>query len=55
MEISGKLISSKEYSVVNKTQVEEFRFPDLLSAGNYVIKILNDGNMPVSVNKIVVQ
>jgi hypothetical protein len=55
MEISGKLISSKEYSVVNKTQVEEFRFPDLLSAGNYVIKILNDANTPVSVNKIVVQ
>ena len=55
MDISGKLIRSQEVNIDNKIQVEEFKLPDLISKGNYLIKVFSDTNKISIVNKLAVQ
>jgi len=55
MDISGKLIRSQEVNIDNKIQVEEFKLPDLISKGNYLIKVFSDTNKVSIVNKLAVQ
>ena len=54
-DMSGKLITSQEVLVTNKAQVEEFRFPDAITKGNYMLKVSNEANNISFNNKIVVQ
>ena len=55
LDITGKLIQSKEVNVYSSMHVEEIRIPRSVSGGNYLLKI-NGVNNNVSVtNKIVVQ
>jgi hypothetical protein len=54
-DMSGKLITSQEMTVMNKAQVEEFRFPEAITKGNYMIKVSNEANNISFNNKIVVQ
>jgi hypothetical protein len=55
LDLSGKLVSSKDVVVGSKSQIEEFRLPDLLGKGNYLIRVTNETSKVSSVTKIVVQ
>ncbi len=55
VDMSGKLISAREVSVANKIQVEEFRLPELLAGGNYLVKVINEPNKISVSHKLVVQ
>jgi Secretion system C-terminal sorting domain len=55
IDLSGKLISSREVTVNNKIQVEEFRLPELLAGGNYMVKVVSEPNNISVVNKLVIQ
>jgi len=55
LDISGKLIGTKEVTISGQVQIEEFRFPELSVKGNYLIKVTSEANQVNSVNKIVVQ
>jgi hypothetical protein len=55
IDITGKLIQSKEVNVNGSQQIEEVRIPRSVSAGNYLLRI-NGINNNISVsNKIVIQ
>ena len=55
LDLSGRLITSKEVNISSETQIEEFRFPELSVKGNYLIRVSNDLNKINVTNKIVVQ
>jgi hypothetical protein len=55
MDISGQLISSKDVIINNHMQVEEFRLPEFVTKGNYLLKVINDANKISVVNKLTVQ
>lgn len=55
LDISGKLLSSKEVNINSESQIEEFRFPELNVKGNYLIRVTNEANRVNKTNKIVVQ
>ena len=55
IDITGKLIQTKEVNINSSMQIEEIRIPRSLSGGSYLLKI-NGVNNNVSVtNKLVVQ
>lgn len=55
LDISGRLISSKEVNINSESQVESFRFPELAVRGNYLIRITSEANKVNVTNKILVQ
>jgi hypothetical protein len=57
LDISGRLLDSRQVTISNKNQVEEYRLPSrILGRGNYVVKVVGgDLQKVVSVNNIVVQ
>jgi hypothetical protein len=55
MDVAGKIISRREVTINNKLQVEEFRLPEVLTAGSYLVKVESlTGNFSVT-NKLFVQ
>ncbi len=55
MDVTGKIISTRSVNVNNKVQVEEFRIPQKVASGNYLVKVSNETGSYSVVNKIVVQ
>ena len=55
IDISGKQISQQEVTVNNKIQVQELRLPSLITAGNYMIRVVDNANKIVNTEKLVVQ
>jgi hypothetical protein len=55
MDISGQLISSKDVTINNKMQVEEFRIPQFVTSGNYLVKVVSETNKISIVNKLTVE
>ncbi len=55
LDIDGKLISSKEITINNDTQIESFSFPELSVRGSYLLKVSSEENKVNVTNKIVVQ
>jgi hypothetical protein len=55
LDISGRLISSKEINIHSEAQIEEFRFPRLSVKGNYLLRVIDGENKVNVTNKIVVQ
>ncbi|HEX7906179.1 MAG TPA: T9SS type A sorting domain-containing protein [Chitinophagaceae bacterium] len=55
VDMGGRLISSREVNIYNEVQVEEFRLPEALASGSYLVKVLNEPNKVAIVNKLVVQ
>jgi len=55
LDLSGRLITSKEVNINGAAQVEEFRFPELSVKGNYLVRVTSDVNKVNVTNKIVVQ
>jgi len=55
LDLSGRLITSKEVNISSEAQVEEFKFPELSVKGNYLLKVSSEVNKVNVTNKIVVQ
>ena len=55
IDITGKLIQSKEVNINNSQQVEEVRIPKSVNAGNYILRVSGIGNAINLSNKIVIQ
>ena len=55
LDLSGRLITSKEVNIGSEAQVEEFRFPELSVKGSYLVRVTSDVNKVNVTNKIVVQ
>ena len=55
LDISGKLLGSKEVNISSESQIEQFRFPELNVRGNYLIRVTSEANNVNKTNKIVVQ
>jgi len=55
MDISGKMLSTKDVTINNKMQIEEFRLPEFVTKGNYLVKIISETNKISVVNKLTVE
>ena len=55
LDVAGQIVSTKDITINNKTQVEEFKLPELIAHGNYVVKVISDANKLAGTSKIVVQ
>ena len=55
LDLSGRLVGSKEVNVNSEAQIEEFRFPELSVKGNYLIRVTSETNKINVTSKIVVQ
>jgi len=55
MDISGQLINSRDVNVTSSRQIEEFRLPEFVTKGNYLLKVISDENKISIVNKLAVQ
>jgi len=55
LDMSGRLISSKEVMVNSVSQIETFKFPELSVRGSYLVKVINEENKVNVSTKIVVQ
>ncbi len=54
MDVSGKIISTQEVTINNRVQVAEFKLPEVMSSGNYLVKVTNAKNKVTIVNQLVV-
>jgi len=55
LDLSGKLLRTQDISITGKFQVEEFRLPDMVAKGNYLVKVVNELNKVSVATKLVVQ
>ena len=55
LDIGGKVVSSRQVNVANKVQVEEFRLPQKIAAGNYLVRVVNDATNTSVVSQLVIQ
>jgi hypothetical protein len=55
MDAGGKVVNQQQVTINSKSQVIDYRVPQLITAGNYIIKVVNESNEIASVNKLVVQ
>lgn len=55
IDISGKLIQTKEVNINSSMQIEEVRIPRSVSGGNYLLKVNGVSNKVSFTNKLVVQ
>jgi len=52
---AGKVVSVQQANVNNKVQVEEFRLPSQVAAGNYIVRVISEDGSYVNTNKLIVQ
>ncbi|NOT50025.1 MAG: T9SS type A sorting domain-containing protein [Chitinophagaceae bacterium] len=55
LDMSGRLISTKEININSSSQIESFKFPELSVSGSYLLKVSSELNKISVTNKIVVQ
>jgi hypothetical protein len=55
LDITGKLISTRSVTITNKVQEEQYRLPEMITSGNYLLKVTNDADQTSVVNKLIVQ
>ncbi|MDQ3278558.1 MAG: T9SS type A sorting domain-containing protein [Bacteroidota bacterium] len=55
VDAGGKVVSARNYNLVNKVQVEEFRLPQQLAAGNYLVRVVNEATKAPIVQQVVIQ
>ena len=54
LDIAGKIISTQQANITSKVQVEEFRLPKQVAAGNYLVKVMNEDGSYSNTNKLIV-
>lgn len=55
LDAAGKVVSVQQANVNNKVQVEEFRLPRQMAAGNYLVRVTNEDGSYTNTNKLIVQ
>lgn len=55
LDMSGKVVSQQQANVQGKLQAEEFRLPQKVAAGNYLVRITGEDGYPVDTRKVLVQ
>lgn len=55
LDVAGKVISTRPYTLANKVQVEEFTLPQQLAAGNYLVRVVSEKSSTPVVQQVVVQ
>jgi len=55
MDVTGKVISVQQANIASKVQVEEFRLPKQVAAGNYLVRVTSDDGTYTNTNKLIVQ
>jgi hypothetical protein len=55
LDVSGKTISVQQANIANKVQVEEFRIPQKVAAGNYLVRIISEDGTYTDTKKIIIQ
>jgi len=55
LDVAGQTVSTKYVTITSKTQVEELKLPELLTHGNYMVKVINTNNQLAGISKIVIQ
>lgn len=55
IDIAGKTISSRPVVINSRTQIEEFRLPQKLAAGNYMVRVMNKDNNTSTTHQLVIQ
>ncbi|HEX6333833.1 MAG TPA: T9SS type A sorting domain-containing protein, partial [Flavisolibacter sp.] len=55
MDVAGKVISTSNTTITGRSQVAEFRIPELITGGNYLVQVVNLQTQEVITNKVVVQ
>lgn len=55
LDAAGKLVSVQQANVYSKLQVEEFRLPQKVASGNYIVRIAGEDGALVDTKKIFVQ
>ncbi|HYC40369.1 MAG TPA: T9SS type A sorting domain-containing protein [Chitinophagaceae bacterium] len=54
-DVAGKLVSSREVTISNGTQVERFELPASATAGSYLLKVVNEASQLSFSSKLTVQ
>jgi hypothetical protein len=56
MDVAGKIYNAENITITNKNQVKEFRLPQLMGKGNYLVKVVGgEANSIMGVEQVVVQ
>jgi hypothetical protein len=56
MDVSGKIFTAQTVNISNKNQVQQFRLPQLMGKGNYLVKVVGgEANTVLGVEQLVVQ
>ena len=55
IDISGKTINAQQININSKVQRVEYRLPDHIANGNYIVKVINQSTLEALSSKIVVQ
>jgi hypothetical protein len=55
IDAAGQIVNTRNVTINSKTQVEEFKLPDLLAYGNYMVKVVSASNKLAGISKILVQ
>jgi hypothetical protein len=55
MDVAGKTISVQQANITSKVQVEEFRLPKQVAAGNYLVRVISEDGSYTNTNKLIVQ
>ena len=52
---AGRVVSVQQANILNKVQVEEFRLPRGVAAGNYLVRVTSEDGSYTNTNKLIVQ
>lgn len=55
LDAGGKIVSVQQANINNKVQVEEFRLPRQVAAGNYLVRVTSEDGTYTNTNKLIVQ
>ena len=55
LDIAGQIVSTKNITISNKTHLEEFKLPEQIAHGSYLVKVISDDNRLTGTSKLVVQ
>jgi hypothetical protein len=55
LDVAGKVISTKPFNLVSKVQIEEYRLPQQLASGNYLVRVVADNQTTPIVQQLVIQ
>lgn len=55
LDVAGKIVGVQQANIANKVQVEEFRLPLKVAAGNYLVRVTSEDGTYTNTSKVIVQ